>query len=63
MGLNKHFVTKETIEFQIINKKPIKELFDINALIFMDDISKKVYQMICDNISEIEIINFFNQNK
>jgi len=58
MGFNKRYVSIETIQNQIKNKKPLKELFKADAFIFTDKISTKVFQLVYDGVNEKEIIEF-----
>jgi len=57
MGFNKRFVEKETIELYLKKNKSLSNLFKADALIFMDKVSSKVYEMYCSGTSDIEIKN------
>lgn len=63
MGFNKKYVTKESIERQIKLKKPLKELFRADGFIFIDELSTKVYEMICNGYSDEQVVEFFTKNK
>ena len=55
MGFSKRLICKETLQSCFNNKKPLSELFNMDAVIFMDEISFDAYQMYHDGIPESQI--------
>lgn len=55
MSFNKRYVNKETIKIYINNGLGLKKLFNADAIIFLDEISSKVYYWYVEGLTEDEI--------
>jgi len=63
MGFNKKFIDKDFILTRYNNKTPVKEIFKADALIFLDEYSKKFYELVLDGIKEDEIFKLLENNQ
>lgn len=63
MGFHKRVIDKEIIQKYLNNKKDLKKLFNADALIFSDNLSSKIYDLVSDGKTNEEVKFFFNQNK
>lgn len=60
MGFNKRLVSKETIKEYIENNKPLYDLFKPDCIIFMDDLSSKVFNLHKEGFTDRDIKNKLN---
>jgi hypothetical protein len=60
MGFNKRLVSKETIKEYIENNKPLYDLFKPDCIIFMDDLSSKVFNLHKEGFTDRDIQNKLN---
>jgi hypothetical protein len=61
MGFNKRFVDEKIIRDCISNDRPLKNLFNADALIFMDSFASEVYKLHEKGMSEDEIKSKINE--
>jgi hypothetical protein len=55
MGFNKRIISEDVINKHINNEKPLKNLFNVDALIFMDNISLKTYKWFINGVEIADI--------
>lgn len=55
MSFNKRFINKETIKIYMNNGLGLKKLFNADAIIFLDEISSKVYYWYVEGLTDDEI--------
>ena len=60
MGFNKRMVSKETIKEYIENSKSLSDLFKPDCIIFMDDLSTKVFKLHKEGLTDKQIENILN---
>ena len=55
MGFHKRYVDKDVVNTYLKNGSPLKDLFKIDALIFMDNIASDVFKWHKKGLSDEEI--------
>jgi hypothetical protein len=64
MSFNKRYVSEETIRETIKNEDSLKKLFSSDAIIFVDDFSTKVYELLINkNTPEKDVVKFIEGKK
>lgn len=63
MGLNKRFISEETISNTLKNGYSLKRLFSADALLFMDNKASEVYQLYQQGLSDTNIKLFIDGKK
>ena len=63
MGLNKRFISEETISNTLKNGDSLKRLFSADALLFMDNKASEVYQLYQQGLSDTNIKLFIDGKK
>jgi hypothetical protein len=63
MGFNKRIVNKENILTAFKNNVPLKQLFNADAIIFLDEYSSEVYKLFTQGMVDKDIIKTLENQK
>lgn len=63
MSFNKRLVSTEIIISTIDNNKPLEDLFKSDAIIFLDEFSTKIFNMLDSGVSKQEIFKLIEDEK
>lgn len=60
MGFHKRYINSENLLNLLKNDESLKKIFNADALIFIDNLSEKIYQFHIEGMSNKEILNKLN---
>lgn len=60
MGFHRRYINSESLLNLLKTDGSLKRIFSADALIFIDDLSEKIYQLHIDGMSNKEILNKLN---
>lgn len=60
MGFHKRYINSENLLNLLKNDESLKKIFNADALIFIDNLSEKIYQLHIEGMSNKEILNKLN---
>jgi hypothetical protein len=63
MGFNKRFVKLEDIKEFLKNDYPLSKVFSTDAIIFIDEVSTKIFKLHGKGISDAEILKMIKNGE
>jgi hypothetical protein len=63
MGFNKRFVKLEDIKEFLKNDYPLSKVFSADAIIFIDEVSTKIFKLHGNGISDKEILKMIKNGE
>lgn len=60
MGFHRRYINSEILLNLLQNDEPLEKIFNVEALIFTDNLSEKIYKLHVEGLTNKEIINKLN---
>lgn len=60
MGFHRRYINSEILLNLLKGNEPLKKIFNADALIFIDNLSEKIYELHIEGFTNKEILNKLN---